>query len=619
MFKGNLFCWRGFISFLILGFVGLASGLISSTTFAKPTSIITRNATSGLKVSGSLSQAINIQVPVQVPYDEQVAYEEQETYYENVPYQVDETYTEKVPYQTQESYYENVPYTRIERYYESVPYTDREAYTDYEDYYDSEYQCRTVSDYRDECQNENVCRPGGPPVCQDVTECGIGENGRQSCATRQVCRNSEQECHYEQTCHKVPTNRQECGYVQVRKSREVTKYRDVTRYRNELRTREVTDYRQELRTRIVTKYRDEQRTRTVTKYRQEERTRTVTKYRTEHKCCKTEYRDQYDHDWKMDVDVVFPEGTELTANEVEQFKIQMQGSESAPDVSIAVAQGVFNYTMVTKNIVNDHATITFAATPKFNVGNAGENSIEALQLSFKQSSSNTTESKTTISFIEKVISSRVDSKYSYELKSLTNDQVLSHGDVSVNSLNTAGLAQFIIPELIDSHGKYALTLNVVRTGQNIDGGSLTFSKSFSYEKRDLDESEINAMKSKESLTIPTVLGVGANAKLQFSDNSVIDPDVSTSYKILFYRWTDKVENAKLAMKTINRNDLHVEEGSNLSQISMVDLGIAKRNIDEYIKEGLRVYIKITVTRTSQKYFSATPVSFDRTTFFTLKK
>lgn len=480
-----------------------------------------RTASDGLKLQGSLEKDIYKSVPYQAEYEAQESYQAEEDYTVDVPYQAEEDYIENVPYQAEETYYENVPYTDTETYYEDVPYQDRESYEDTETYYDNDYVCHTKTDYERVCHNERFCAPPpGERNCQMVEECGTNARGERICKTRKVCENGPRNdvCVDREVCNNEPKSRQECGYERVAKTRSVTKYRSVTRYRQELRTRTVTKYRSEARTRTVTKYRQETRQRTVTKYRQETRQRTVTRYRTVTKCCVTRYRDEFDHTWKMELQVVFPEQATLQPQEIEKFKASIKGNESAPQVSFDVLQSIFGYKIAKQDIKSSSSIIELALAPKYNQSNFGEKMIGRVELS------GTDDQFNELLIEDKGIKPRVQTQYRYRILDKENGQVKAEGEASsTNAVN--GSLEIQLPQALSSDSDYVIQISATRSGVVLENSfSFSLTKEILFQRWSGDNFGKQTFKN-------AVFNEDKNQSIvEFTDEGV-HPKLETKYKL----------------------------------------------------------------------------------------
>lgn len=459
---------------------------------------LTRTATSGVKLETQLSKDIYKSVPYQDNYEEQEAY------------QADEDYTVDVPYQAEETYYVDIPYQDTETYTEQVPYQETESYLDTETYYDNEYRCHNETEYERECKTERMCtRKPGDDVCQMVEECGTNIHGERICKTRKVCNRGadSEDCQNHDVCSNVPHSREKCGYEQVAKTRSVTKYRTVTRYRNETRTR------------TVTKYRQEARTRTVTKYRQETRTRTVTKYRTVTKCCVTRYREEFDHTWNLDMQVLFPSQASLLPAEKEQFKLDLGGTEDKPEVTLNVIDSIYGYKLARKDIKTASGVIELQLAPKYNQQTLGEKLLEKVELT-----GDNEDSLNELILNDKGIVPRVTTVYNYRILDVQTKQAVLEGTVS--SEKATGKSIIVkLAQGLPSDSDYVVQISATRSG-------IVLEKSFSFSvTKEVQFTRWDA----ENFGAKTLLGLAVleqkdKTLLTFTDEGA-HPKLTTQYKV----------------------------------------------------------------------------------------
>lgn len=484
--------------------------------------------------------------------------------YRQEPYQAN--YTEQVPYQTEETYYVDVPYQTTETYMENVPYTERVAYTDYEEYTDSEYVCKNVTRYREECRRETVCDGGGSRRCENVTECGTNAHGERICKTREVCRNDgPPQCRDVNRCHQVPYTDRQCGYESVRKTRPVTRYREETRYRQE------------------------QRTRTVTRYRQEARTRTVTKYREETRCCVTKYRDVFDHQFTQPVAVIFPQEALLVGAETEQVQIKLSGTEQNPDVRILVRSDIFNYEIAQTRQDGREKVFVLKVVPKWSAANAGASSIQGLKLSFIQGQAR-------VSFKETISSARMNTAYTLEVRDQQSQELILQQQLENAA---ARVVDVVVPGAV-REGKYTVSLKVERVGANIAGGSLAFTLNTSYEKKELDQDEIQLLRDKAQVRLVNIEGVGAERVVVFTDATPALEEVQTTYKLVVWKKSSGGSIDWLGEKSFKREDI---------TRNAQELGIALKALGLNPAAGQTLYMDLVVNRTSAQYLGGQKVQF----------
>lgn len=501
---------------------------------------LTRTSSSTLTVRGELSKNV----------------------YRQEPYQ--DNYTEQVPYQAEETYYVDVPYQTTETYYEQVPYTERVSYTDYEEYWDSEYQCRNVTKYRQECSNQRLCEPGGR-TCQPITECGTNARGERICKTRNECTEGPRVCRDVPSCRQVPYTDRECGYERVRKTRAVTKWRDEVRYRQE------------------------QRTRTVTKYRSEARTRTVTKYRDEVRCCVTRYRDVFDHQYTQPVAVIFPQEATLLAGEQENIQLVLRGTEQNPEVQMQVKSSIFTYEIAEVRQDGREKVFVLKTLPKWNETNAGTSTVQGLKLQFNKGQGQ-------ITFTETLAGPRLTSVYTLEVRDQQSQTV-----VFEQRLEAAEAKAFVIPTpALAREGKYTVLLHVERHGVTVAGGALSFDQSASYEKKELDQDEVQALKNSSLVQIQRIEGAGAERVVIIRDQTPALEEVQSQYKLVVWKKLSSGKIEWLAEKNFTREAITLANG---------ELSIALKAIPVNPAAGTKLYMDLVVRRDSAQYLSGQKVQF----------
>lgn len=518
--------------------------MIGASAFAAPQEMtqaqLTRISETALTVRGELSKNVYRQEPYQAPY------------------------TEQVPYQAEETYYVDVPYQTTETYYENVPYTERVSYTDYEDYYDSEYQCRNVTKYRQECSNERVCEPGGR-TCQPITECGTNARGERICKTRNECTEGPRQCRDIPRCRQVAYSDRECGYVTVRKTRPVIRYREEVRYRQE------------------------QRTRSVTKYRQEARTRTVTKYREETRCCVTKYKDVFDHQYTQPVSVIFPQDATLQTGETENIQLTLRGTEQAPEVHLAVKSNIFTYEIAEARQDGREKVFVLKMTPKWNESNAGTATIQGLKLQFSKDQGH-------IVFLETVSAPRVTTVYTLEVRDLQSQVVLFE-----HRLESTTAQRMEVPVAgLTRDGKYSVLLHVERYGANIENGSLSFDQTVSYEKKELDQEEIQNLRSASQVQILRLDGIGADRVVILRDLTPALEEIQSQYKLVVWKKLSTGKIEWLAEKNFTREAI-TRAGN--------ELGIALKELALNPASSTKLYMDLVVRRDSAQYLGNQKVQF----------
>ena len=541
---------------------------------------INRMMTNGVTANGQLSKNTFKVETYQAPYTVQVPYTENEEYDVEVPYTDYEDYDVEIPYQTQESYYENVPYTR------SVSYTDTETY------YENDYQCREVTRTKRECRTETQCYiiPGesSGPVCQDVEECGFNAQGERICKTRRVCRDGEtgepqRRCEDKNICEDVPYTDEVCSWVQVPRTRTVTKYRSETYYQ------------QELRTRTVTKYRTETRSREVTKYRYETRTRQVTKYRTEQKCCQTQTRQVFDRQLQYNVTVQFPQNAVLIAGETELINVNLDSATlQTASVSINAINTIYGYKIIKQQTTGAQIYVELGLVPKFDINNAGENSIQNFRIDFNPSTQ-----KFQVSFEDLIISNKIKNTYMVEVSDLATGQFIEKIQLSqINAKLFSGLVQANLSPAV----KISAKLSVNRTGAIIANNGLAFSKITTFEKRNLTNNEIASLKDAKNVNLQYA-GSGMNSALIVNDKTFDFADVKTEYTI----YLDLITNGQskpLNMGTFTREQIKLTQNA----IRIVDILKNNAKAQQVLFPGQKISFDLIVMRKGTSPFvSTTPI------------
>jgi hypothetical protein len=401
--------------------LALCLTVLACQAFAEPDEVkvltLNRTSTTDLTMTGSLSQNV----------------------YHDEEYQAN--YTVSIPYEEEETYQEAVPYTV------TVPYTD--YVTDYR----SEYQCHSVTHYREECRqvthyrqqchNEVQCHTvPGDRTCHDVTECGTNVHGQPICKTRTVCEqgSSQQRCenrqvcssepYSEQECRNVPYSEQECGNVQVPYQREVTRYREETRYN------------------YVTK------------------TRMVTKYREETRCCVTKTRPVFDKQLAFTVTVHIPENAVLAAGETEQLNIILESADdNSATVSLEANDTIWGYSIASQTVTGSHIEVVLAAKAQWDQTTAGQASIKRPILNWAPSVK-----YFQFSFTDLVQSPKIKSTYKVTLLDLTGKKL----DEKIPTADANGLVNFIFTNFKDQKTPVKAVLEVSRAGTIIDGKTVHF-------------------------------------------------------------------------------------------------------------------------------------------------
>ncbi|MNS69375.1 hypothetical protein D3C72_1026840 [compost metagenome] len=511
----------------------------TSAAFADPSETLSqsleRSAQSGLSLETTLNKNTYRQEPYQAEYEIQVPYDVQETYYVDVPYQ------------------------------------ETETYTDYEEYYESEYQCHNYTEYERRCRNEPYCTiVPGERRCHTERDCdkpapgvldsvigrpnprpfppGGGGGGTPRpdpvCHDRQVCDDGppRRECRDQEVCSQEPVTRQRCGYEQVRRTRPVTRTREVTRYR------------------------------------QEARTRTVTRYRTETRCCETRYKDVFDHQWNVKVQVVFPAGTELQAGELETFKVKLAGDENAPQVRIEAIKSIFGYKVADTKVAKGSVVITLQQVARFAKDEVSKASIQGLQvvadlkgLSFK--------------FNDDAILPRVKSSYQLLVKEVGGGVIAQSPVQAIAARENRG----VLAVNWNMSGRYEVVLKLHREGVVIEGGAVDFEISQALTMQ-VDEA---ALRNEKNIYNISVTG----QTIFFKDDTIAYASVDTTYAVEVARKNILGKNVRLGSKTFSRTGLKKDANGNFV-ISPRDLGVGSDDM-KYLKAGNKVYFYMKITRKLQ--------------------
>lgn len=571
------------------------------------TAQIKRTATSQNVLTGTLTKNLFKTETYQAPYTVQVPYQAEETYTVEIPYEDTETYTVEVPYQVDETYTIEVPYQDTETYTENVAYTIEVPYTEWVTEYRQEYKCTDVTRYRQECRNEQKCYlvPGtGGQQCRMVEECGTNVHGQRICKTRQVCTDNpaQQRCDTHQVCSNVPYTDRDCRYENVPYQTQVTKYRSETRYRQETRTRTVTRYRNETRTRTVTKTRTETRTRTVTKYRTETRTRTVTKYRDEQRCCETKTREVFDRQIQFQVEVAIPQDAQLLAGETETLNINLVSADAnTAKVDLKVVNSVYGYRIANQSATGAVIRVELALVPKFDLTNAGSDSIESLKIEWSASAQ-----KFQVSFSDKITSAHVKNEYALVISDLASGAELEQLTVSALANGKLGA---LVTAVADPQAKIKATLAVKRSGIIVAGNEIRFESSATYEKRTAQASDVATISTAKSIST-TLSGSGANSAIVIDDAASAFADIKTTYQI----YLDLVvggASKPLNEKTFTSDQVKAMNGA----VKMSDIIGASK----HLKAGNKISYTMVVKRTStSNVLAGKTIKFEKEQAFTLQ-
>ncbi|UOF01334.1 hypothetical protein [Bdellovibrio reynosensis] len=434
----------------------------------------------------------------------------------------------QVPYTVQE------PYETTETYYVDVPYQHQEFYTDYEDYWDQEYRCHTRT------RHERVCRD--KEDCHIVPGNGPGGGPRRECTRVPVCET-------------VPRTERECHWEQVRKTRPVTKSRWVTRYR------------------------------------QEARTRTVTRYRDKEVCCKTVYRDVFDHTYTVPVTVNFPAETQLTGQEKETFQIVLSGTEANPQVSFTVKQSIFGYQVDSQENHGGGIIITLKAVPLYSVEQLGRVSIKGLALE-------ETINGSIIRFVDQGLKPRVLSRYAYQIREVGSNELIVAGELA------ASLEQVEIrlDQALEDNKEYQLDLRLQRQGLPLSG---TVDEFLSAIKKVTPLKNAELHMRKDQINTFEIRGETTDAKLLFRDQSPADEGVHTIYKIEIL--IGDANGTVVATKEFLRESAPMATKGFFKIHLAQDLGVPTSILNEKVRHRKLVTARVTTTRTNPRLNQGVPV------------
>ena len=339
----------------------------------------------------------------------------------------------------------------------------------------------------------------------------------------------------------------------------------------------------------MTKYRQETRTRTVTKYRSEARTRTVTKYREETRCCVTKYREVFDHQYTQPVTVIFPQETALLAGESEQIKLVLGGTEAMPEVQVAVESAIFTYVVAESKQEGREKVFVVKTTPKWNDGNAGTATVTGLSLQF-------TKGQGQITFKETIVSPRMTSVYTVVIRDQQSQAVVfehrtENTQAKIVTIATPGLSR---------EGQYSIQLRVERHGINVASGALSFEQTALYEKKELDQDEIQNLKNASQVQILRIEGSGAERVVIIRDQTPAMEEVQSQYKLVVWK---KLSNGKiewLGEKNFSREAITVAGD---------ELGIALKALNLNPSSSTKLYMDLVVRRDSAQYLGGQKVQF----------
>lgn len=441
------------------------------------------------------------------------------------------------------------PYQDTETYYEDVPYQDTETYTDYEDYTTTEYICHSETSYENQCEQVTECdrvfglginkaiigtsslspmreRPPGVgpepyPGDPDPSPTPREPHPTPSCSTRTVC-------------HNVPVSRNVCDYETVVRTRPVTK------------------------------------TRTVTKYRKEARSRVVTRY-----------RDVFDYQASMNVQVLFPQGSELTESEKESFTIALSANGNALDVDLIFQDTVFGYSLVSKQITGSLATIQLGLQPKYTKEAAASASIESLKM-------NPDLNKIKYQFRNLLLSSRVVSAYQLVLVEKSSKQLVAQSEVTSMSSSSDLTGELAVQ--IDETKEYIAILKVHREGVVLEGQVIDFQ----VESEVSLKVDYDAVKS-DKFVSAQIIGLGSSAQIKMTDKTKDYALVTSKYVVTLVRKGFLGKNISIVSKSFSRKALQMNSNGEVL-IPIAQIGISSSDLQEYIAKDQKINVVIEVNR-----------------------
>lgn len=559
-------------SLSMLAFIALSQGQISQAQNApaeQTSAVVTRTADQGQTAVVRLSKNLFRTETVQVPYVERVPYEETETYIEEVPYTVRVPYTDYETDYRDEYKCETVTRYRDEHRCENV--------TRYRD----EYRCENVTRYRQECRQEQRCHliPGEPGQCRDVEECGTNAQGQPICKTRRVCDGGsgpQQRCEYQNVCENVPYTDRECRTERV------------PYYEQECRTERVPYYDEECRTvrvpyqREVTRYRDE------TRYRQETRTRTVTKYRDEQRCCRPEQRQVFDRQLQFQVQLQFPQQAVLVSGEVERLTVALAGTQPG-SVTVDARQAIFGYNVLSQNASGELINVQLGLTPKFDLSNAGESSIQSLRAKF---SLDLRKFVITVqdSIADSSVPGRLQTASAIAIHDLLTGAVLEEQVVGMLPNGQKGI---VVNSFSDSQSRFQIVLKVQRSGSLVSNGMIQFAKVQNYDRKLAGIEDLAALADAKGIRLTVANATAAAASMSLTDSTEDFADIQTAFAITVYELVGDSRTTLVNQIPLSREQLKANnEVLDLRQI----LGAKASSA---LRPGKQLRLHITATRTGE--------------------
>lgn len=434
----------------------------------------------------------------------------------------------QVPYTVQE------PYETTETYYVDVPYQDTETYTDWEDYYDREYRCENRTRWERHCRDKEDCHivPGNGP----------GGGPRRECTKVPVCET-------------VPREERICNWESVRRTRPVTK------------------------------------TRTVTRYRKEARTRTVTRYRDKEVCCKTEYRNVFDHAYSVPVTVVFPANTQLQGTEKESLVIRLSGSETSPSVTIQGKETIFGYQVSHQENRGGGVYIELSTVPLYSQDQLGAASIAGLQLQ-------ETVNGSVIRFADQGLKARVQTKYSYQIRDTATSELVFAGERAA----TTAQVEIRLAQVLEDGKEYRLELRLQRQGLPLAGPVDTVLTAI---KKVTPLKNADLYMRRDQINTFEIRGEGSASKLLFRDQTPTDEGVATVYKIEILIGGEN--GTVVATREFNREQVPMATKGFFKIGLEQDMKISASLLNDKVRRGKLVTAKVTTTRTNVRLNNGLPV------------
>jgi hypothetical protein len=184
------------------------------------------------------------------------------------------------------------------------------------------------------------------------------------------------------------------------------------------------------------------------------------------RCCVTKYRDVFDYQAELDVQVIFPQGSELVGNQTESFRVVFSGTANAPDVAIEQLTGRTKYEIDVKDIQGRQAVLLMKVKPlSYPIQEVGELSVTGLKLAIRANES------AYVSFAD--VGQRETLETEYAL--MVRDEA-GNVETSLTVLaNTLVDQKIELPQKLSLRRTHIVELVVTRSGQGLSQ-DLTFSK-----------------------------------------------------------------------------------------------------------------------------------------------